>query len=106
VGNTAITILAIILVTLTFEGLLFGAEIAEQSFPSFDEPTSTGFFGVLDALLAIVKAIWGAVVFFFNLLTFNLPGAPWYVRLPVGGLMFGGLVWSIASLVRGGGGNS
>lgn len=100
------TVLAIVLLTVTFEGMIFGQELAERSFPTYEEPQSSGFFGVLDALLAIVKVIWGAVVFFFNLITFNVPGAPWWVRLPVGGLIGGGFVWSVATLIRGGGGDS
>lgn len=103
--STAIKVLGIVLVTVAFEGLIFGAEIAERSFPAFDQPQSGGFFAVLDALLAIVQTIWGAVVFFFNLLTFNIPGAPFWVRVPVGGLIGGGFVWSVATLVRGGGGD-
>lgn len=98
-----VPILAIITIVLTFEGLLFGEELAQYSFPEFNEPESGGFFGILDALLAIVQAVWGAVVFFLNLLTFNVPGAPWYVRLPIGAILSGGLIWSIAVLIRGGG---
>lgn len=105
-GSTAMTVLSVVILTLTFEGLLFGEALAQQSFPTFTEPSSGGFFGVLDALLAIVQAVWGAVLFFFNLVTFNVPGAPWWIRLPVGGLLGGGLVWSVATLVRGGGGDS
>lgn len=94
-------VLAIIVVTLVFEGLLFGEELENFSFPQFEEPTSGGFFGALEALLSIVKVVWGAVLFFFDLLTFNVPGAPWYVRVPVGAILGGGLVWSIATLIRG-----
>lgn len=100
-GSSPIAVLSIITLVLVFEGLLFGEEVAAYSFPTFEEPQSGGFFGVLEALLAIVQAIWGTVVFLFNLLTFNIPGAPWYVRVPVGGMMFGALVWSIAELIRG-----
>lgn len=102
-SNTAMSVLAIIVLTLTFEGVLFAEEIAERSFPSFEEPTSGGFFGLLDALLAVVQTVWGVVVFFFNLITFNVPGAPGWVRVPVSAMLGGGLVWSIAVLVRGGG---
>lgn len=99
------TVLAIVLITLTFEGLLFGSEIAERGLPSFERPNTGGFFGALDALLAIVSGVWGAILFFLNLVTFNVPGAPWWIRLPVGGLLGGGLIWSIAVLFRGGGGD-
>ena len=102
-GGMPIKILAVIIMTLTFEGLLFGEQIAERSFPTLDEPTTTGFWGALDALIAVVRAIWGAVVFFFNLLTFNVPGAPWWIRLPVGSVLGGGLLYSVTVIVRGGG---
>lgn len=97
-------ILLIIIMTLTFQGLLFGAEIADRVFPTFREPTSGGFFGVLDAIIAVVQAVWGVVLFFFSLLFFDVPGAPWWVRVPVGAALTGGLIWSIATLIRGGGG--
>lgn len=96
-----VPILAIIILTLTFEGLLFGSEIADRSFPSYEEPQSGGFWGALDAVVAVVQVIWGAVVFFFNLITFNVPGAPWYIRVPIGAMLGGGLVWSLATLIRG-----
>lgn len=104
--STAVKVLAIVMITITFEGLLFGSEIAARSFPSFDQPTSGGFFGALDAILAVLQAVWGAIVFFFNLLTFNIPGAPWWIRIPIGSILGGGFVWSIAALIRGGGGDS
>jgi hypothetical protein len=99
-------ILIIIIMTLTFQGLLFGQEIAERTFTGFQEPTGGGFFGALEALLAVVQAVWGAILFFLNLLFFNVPGAPWWIRLPIGTALTGGLIWSIATLVRGGGGGS
>lgn len=100
-GTSPLVILAIIALTLVFEGLLFGSEIEDFQLPQFEEPKSGGFFAVLDALLSIVQVIWGVVLFFFNLVTFNVPGAPWYIRVPVGTMLTGGLVWSIATLIRG-----
>lgn len=102
-GVNPVALLAVILLTLTFEGLLFGEEIAERAFPSFEQPTSGGFFGALEAILAIVQAVWGGVVFFFELITFDIPGVPWYIRVPVGGILSGGLIYSIILIIRGGG---
>ena len=96
-----VPIIAVIMITLTFEGLLFGSELAERSFPSFDQPISGGFWGVLDAIIAVVQVIWGVVVFIFNLVTINVPGAPWWIRLPVAGVLGGGLIWAISELIRG-----
>lgn len=100
-ASSPMVVLSVIVLTLVFEGLLFGEELAEASFPSFEQPEGGGFFDVLDAVLAIVQAIWGTVVFVFNLVSFNVPGAPWFVRAPIGFILGGGLVWSIATLVRG-----
>ena len=99
-ARSPIMTLAIILTVLAFEGLIFGQSIAERSFPTFEEPTSTGFWGAFEAALAFVKAVWGVVVFLFNLITVNVPGSPWWIRLPVGGILGGGLIWSIAQLLR------
>ena len=100
-GINPMPVFAAVLLILAFEGLLFGADLAERSFPSFEEPRTGGFFAALDAILAVVKAVWGGVVFFFNLITVNVPGAPWYIRLPVGGILGGSLIWSIMEMVRG-----
>lgn len=95
------TILAIIILVLTGEALIFGEEIAARSFPTFEQPQSSGILGALDALLAVIQGVWGAIVFFFNLVTFNVPDAPFWVRIPAGAILGGGLVWSISQLFRG-----
>ena len=92
-----VPVLVALTVVLVFEGLLFGATLVESSFPEFEQPD-----GILDALIGIVQAIWGVVVFIFNLITFNIPGAPFWVRVPVGIAIGGSLMWSIATLIRGG----
>lgn len=97
-----VPVLAVIILTISFQALLFGDELAERSFPSFEEPEETGgFFGAFDVIAAILKTIWGVVVFFTNLLTFNVPGAPTFIRVIVGSIMGGGLIWSIATLIKG-----
>lgn len=105
-----VAVLSVILCTLAFEGLLFGTELAEKSFPSFDAPAERNC-GALQflcdtadavaAAFAVIQGIWGVFVFFFNLLTFNIPGAPWFVRLVAGGALGGGIIWSLAGLFRG-----
>lgn len=96
--------LLVMVVVLVFQAVLFGAEYAEASFPEFDEPdTGGGFFGgALDILGAIINTIWGVVVFVFNLVTFNVPDAPFWIRAPIATYFGGTIIWSIASLVRGG----
>jgi len=100
-GSLPQKILVIVLFTLTLEGLMFGQEIAEKSFPTFEEPSSTGFFAALEVGLAVIKAIWGGILFFLNLITFGLPDVPWWVRVPVGGSMSGATIWAIIQLIRG-----
>ena len=99
-AKSPLLILFIILTVLAFEGLLFGAEIAERTFPQFNQPQGGGFWSNLDSIVALVEAVWGAVLFFLNLISFNVPGAPFWIRLPIGGLLGGGLVWSIANLIK------
>ena len=98
-----LTFLAVIALTSTVVAMIGGEELAQESFPEFDEPDSGGFWGSLDALVSVVQGIWGVVVYLFNLLTFNIGGAPWWIRVPVGAINGGGLLWSIATLIRGGG---
>ena len=100
-GASPMPILAIVILVLVFEGLLFGEEIAEQALPTFNQPQSGGFWGALDALISVVQAVWGSVLFFLSLLTFNVPGAPWFVRVPIGALLGGGLIYSVVTIIRG-----
>ncbi len=95
-ASSPIPVLAIIALTLMFEALLFGDELAEQALPEFEQPD-----GILDALIGIVESVWGMVVFLANLLTFNIPGAPFWVRIPLATITGGALVWAIATLIRG-----
>lgn len=93
-----IPLLGIITIFFVAEGLIFGDELLEESFPdSPDEPD-----GIFDVLLQIVQAIWGVLVLVWNAATANVPGAPWWVRVPVGVFVGGGLIWSAAALARGG----
>lgn len=103
-----VSVLAVVMLTLTFNALLIGEELAEASFESFslegesNNPFIPDFLeDIGDALTAVVKAAWGAVTFFFGLITFNVDKAPWFVRVPVGSILGGGLFWSIATLIRG-----
>lgn len=90
------------MLVLIGEALIFGEELAQRSFPSFEEPTSTtAFGGFIEGVVGTVQLIWGGVVFFFNLITFNIPDAPWSIRLALSSILGGSLIWSIATLIRG-----
>lgn len=104
-------ILAVIVCTLVFEGLVFGDTLAEKSFPEFEEVEETcaeggdGFFAGIECFVAKVvfflRVIGGVVAFFFNLITFNVPGAPWFIRAVIGTFMTAGIGWSVATFFRG-----
>lgn len=100
-AKSPVAVLAIILLVIGGEALLFGGDIAARSFPTFEEPTQSGLLGAIEGIVQIVSVIWGVVVFFFNLITFNVPDAPFFIRVPVGGILGSALIWSIASLIRG-----
>lgn len=86
---------------LVFQGVFYGEEIAEESFPEYEQPNTEGFWGAVEALTAVVNTVWGAVVFLFNLITFNIPGSPWWSRVVVSTYFGGTIFWSIATLIRG-----
>lgn len=107
-------VLIIVVGVLVFQALLFGGELAEKSFPTIKNEEGTtedcdsvfGDFGcgvrnVLQSIWNFFRVIGGVIAFFFNLVTFNVPGAPWFVRLVVGSFIGSALVWSVAGLFRG-----
>lgn len=106
-------VIIIVLLTLTFEGLYYGSDLATQSYPapSNIQTGSCGgggldriacvIGGVFEFIVNVVKIIFGTVAFVFNLITFNVPGAPLFVRIPIGGMITLAILWSVASLVRG-----
>lgn len=96
-----VKILILITLVTIFNALLIGATAEEEVFTPFQEPESDGFFATLEALLAIVQAVWDVVTLVFDAITFNIDGAPFYIRFPLGAIMGFGLVWSIATLIRG-----
>lgn len=104
--GTAIGLLFVIMATFAFEGLVFGEELAEESFGEIEESTpgacSDNNFGcIIDFISDLFSSIVGAVAFLFNLLTFNIPDAPWWIRLVLVGVVDGGAVLLIVSILRG-----
>lgn len=117
-----IPFLAIILAVLAFEGLVFGQDLAASSFPTpsdvdFASCTADGvwnagfgfgFIGcvfqqVLNVIVNFFKFLYGTAVFFFGLISFNVGGAPLFVRFFLGSIFGGTILWSLAGLFRGGG---
>lgn len=100
-AESPIVPLSLIGLSLAFMGLLYGSELAQDAFPTFEQPSSGGWIGALDALLAVVQGVWGVIVWLGRAITFDVPGAPWYIRLAVGTYFGGAIVWAIATLFRG-----
>jgi hypothetical protein len=113
-GTSPVIALTIVMLTLTFEGLLFGEELAEKSFPDLIDPAHEsqdcdGFFdGFVCAIETVLSYIgnffiilFGAIVFIINAITFNVAGAPWFVRVPMGTLMGTMILWPAVTLFRG-----
>lgn len=104
-------IIAIITATLIFQALIFGEEYADKSFPEYEEITAactdnddsffSGFACVVQQIGYFFRVVGGVVLFLLNLVSFNVPGAPWFIRVIVGGLMGTGIFWSAATLFRG-----
>lgn len=111
-----VSILLIATLVLIFEGVIFGSQLAENSIitsvPSQVCNQGSGFGSEIGwiacntanffiFILNIFLVIGSVIAFFFNAVTFNVPGAPWYIRIFVSVIFVGGMGWAIASLVRG-----
>lgn len=119
-----ITVMVIIAATLAFTAIIFGDTMAANSFPAlgntdfsdchartggflgFITGDSLGYIGCIigkmfNFVMNIFKVIFGTIVFIVNLISFNIPGAPWYVRAVIGTGFGGTLLWSMATLMRG-----
>jgi hypothetical protein len=113
-GSPIVPSLAIVGLTLAFMGLLFGQSLAESSYPAFksvDFGACSGnaldeiacWIGNVGAIVFNFFAfIYGTIVFFIALLTFNVPGAPTWIRFLVGTMIGGTVLWALATtLLRG-----
>lgn len=101
-------LLFVIVATLAFEGLVYGEEIAADTFSEFDEPEDRDCSGFLDGVACVFtfivdlfQAIFAAVIFLFRLIIFDVPDAPWWIRLPVATVLGGGIVLIVVQVFRG-----
>lgn len=101
-------LLFVIIGSLVFEGLVYGAEIAEETFAEFAEPEDRDCSGFLDGVacvfgfvIDVFQAIFAAVVFLFRLITFDVPDAPWWIRVPIATVLGGGLILVVVQIFRG-----
>jgi hypothetical protein len=96
-------ILAFVLLSVSttiFIAILTGAIFEAQAPPEAGDPPT----GTLAIIESVLSKIWQAILFVWNAVTFNAPGSPWYVRTFVATLIATPIVWGIATLIRGGGG--
>lgn len=104
-----IIVLAIVLMGQVFMAALFGEEYASDSFGDLGtlegECNGDGFFaGIMCAVEKVVQffQIIGAVIsFFFKVAFFIIPGAPWYIQVPISTIVLASILWSVATLFRG-----
>lgn len=101
-------ILFVVISTLAFEGLLFGSEIAADTFGDIVSPEEQDCSGFLDGVACVFtfifdvfETIFAGIVFLFRLITFDVPGAPWWVKVPVAGLLGGGIILVVIQVFRG-----
>lgn len=88
---------AVALISIILTAAVAGEEITEEAFEDFTEDE----FGGIDILGDIIDGLIGFAQFIFSFLTFDIPGAPAVIRVPISTIVIGGLGWSVAGLVRG-----
>lgn len=99
---------------LVFISALGGEQIASDSFLPLSQPDpdscgSSGFFSSIECgistfftfIFNALKIIIGAFVFLYRGLTFDLPDAPWYARVPITIILGGSITISIVGIIRG-----
>lgn len=114
-----VSILLIAVSVIGFQSLMFGTSLVESSVIASIEYTECTadddvnrigdafkniacYIGNFFKFLGNVSLVIASVVrFFFNALTFNIPGAPIVVRIIVGTAFIGSIGWAIAGLSRG-----
>ena len=104
--------LLIATVGLIFMSALLGSALADESFPTLSTTNADCGGGGLDKIACEIgngfnyvvnffKLIFGAIAFFINAVTFNVPGAPWYARIPISIILGGSIFVSILGFIRG-----
>lgn len=94
-------IIAVIAVSVAFQALVYGDQLLAEAAPDIEQPSSGGIFAAFDGIVAIVQSIFAVVGFILESIVFPFPDAWWPIRFVGGTIQTTGLVWSIATLVRG-----
>lgn len=101
-----IPVLIVLVVTNVFGGLIAGENVVVKRFDEISDPTENGdcgFFCIeaVEVLAAIIQAVWATFLTIFDFLTFNITGAPAWLRAMIGFPVSGALVWSVVGTVTG-----
>lgn len=113
-GLNPIPYLLVAVLGIIFTFALEGNTLATDSFPTpsqADPDTcgSGGFFSSIECgistgvtfVINAFKVIYGSFVFLFRAVTFDVPDAPWYARIPITIIIGGSTTIAIVSIIRG-----
>ena len=109
-----IPLVVVLLLTYVFTFGVAGDELIERRF-DFGQPegdSSQDCEGLFDGFVCgienfinfirtVFTVIWGVIGLIFDLATFNVAGAPFFIRFLVGGFTVTTFGWSLATLLRG-----
>lgn len=111
-----ISLLLIATLVIGFEAIVYGSDLVQNSIVTgvdYQTCTAGSGFGAeigwiacnvanfFTFIINVFLVVFSVIRFFFNALTFNVPDAPFYIRVLVGTFFIGGIGWAIASLLRG-----
>lgn len=80
--------------------LVNGEELTDPVFTVSDASGCSNFFcDIFDTGAVIVNGVWAFVQILFATLTFDVPGAPWWIRVPIATYLIFGIGYVILNLV-------
>jgi hypothetical protein len=106
---TVLGVYAIFFAMLTAAGIIPAPETGIGTglgAPNVDESPEEGKFrqGILrflGVILDFIRALIAGITFIINMLTFNIPGVPGWIRAIIATAINSSLLWSIIRIVRG-----
>jgi hypothetical protein len=106
-------LVAILLLTYTFTFLLSGDELLAKFEDQAEAPETPdqadcgaldfvcGITKFIDWVKGLFRPVFAAMGLIWSLVTFDVAGAPIYIRVPLTGFVVVAFSWSIATLIRG-----
>lgn len=92
-----VVLLAFSVVMMTFVAMVEQQPLTEADTGTFG--SSSGLSSDCSGILSILSCIGDFFHLIFNVMTFNIPGAPWWIRVPFGILMIGPWIFVIIVLI-------